>query len=103
MLKLRDSTIFRIRPFTYDRCVLDEIFIHKVYTKHFDIREGDTVVDLDAHIGDFTVFAAKNNAFVYSYEPEPRNFALLTVNVKMNNLKTKVKTFPYAVAGKKVL
>jgi FkbM family methyltransferase len=56
------------------------------------------VVDLGAHIGVFTIFASKSGAFVYSYEPEPTNFIM---NVKLNNLNSKVKTFQMAVADKK--
>jgi len=102
LVYLQDGIVFLIRPFTHDRPVIDEIFVHKVYNpKHFEIQEGDTVVDLGAHIGIFTVFAAKTAQTVYSYEPEPANFAMLKINIKLNHLDTKVKTFQSAVADKR--
>jgi len=106
---LRNKTRFIVRPFSYDRVVIDEIFIHRAYTpKHFDIKNEDIVVDLGAHIGAFTVFAAKKTQspkaygipHVYSYEPEPINFAILKNNVKLNDLEKETKIFRSAVAGK---
>jgi predicted RNA methylase len=53
--------------------VLDEVFIHKAYNpRGFEIEEGGVVVDLGAHIGAFTVFAARKAGVVLSYEPESR-------------------------------
>lgn len=102
---LRDGTRFIIRPFTYDRCIIDEIFISKVYTSNptFRIKSGDIVVDIGAHIGVFTIFATKQakDVKVYSYEPLPGNFKLLKANVRLNKLGHRVKMFQLAVADKK--
>jgi FkbM family methyltransferase len=78
--------------------VIDEVFIHKAYNpRGFEIEEGDVVVDLGAHIGAFTLFAARKAGVVLSYEPEPENFAILKENVKANGLIGKVKIFKRAV------
>jgi len=53
-----------------------------VYEKYYHIRPNDTVVDIGASIGAFSVLAAKRGAQVYSYEPTPRSFELLTKNIK---------------------
>jgi protein-L-isoaspartate O-methyltransferase len=44
------------------------------------VKNGDTVVDLGAHIGYYTALASElvgKNGEVYSFEPEPKNFMLL--------------------------
>lgn len=58
-------------------------------TDGFGIRDGDTVIDIGAHIGTFTVYAAKlaGRGAVYSFEPHPENFRLLKKNVSLNGLK----------------
>ena len=51
------------------------------------IREGMTVVDLGANIGYYTLLAARlvgEKGRVFSFEPEPNNFALLIKNVELN-------------------
>ena len=53
------------------------------------IRPGDVVVDVGAHWGYFTLLAAtlcSPAGSVYSFEPHPRNFALLARNVAANHL-----------------
>ncbi len=97
---LRNGIKFRIRPETNDKTILNEIWIKKLYTpKGFEIRRDDTVIDIGAHIGFFTIFAAYHakKGIVYSFEPEPENFNLLKYNVKENKLKN-VKIFNYGVA-----
>jgi|ECHhosMinimDraft_1075155.scaffolds.fasta_scaffold00989_2 hypothetical protein len=42
ILVLRDGTRFLTRLFSYDRTIIDEIFIHKAYTpNNFSIKKGD--------------------------------------------------------------
>lgn len=51
------------------------------------VKEGDTVVDLGANIGYFTLLAAKlvgKKGKVYSFEPEPRNYNYLLKNIELN-------------------
>jgi len=52
-----------------------------------EIRKGDTVLDIGAHIGYYTLLLAKlvgENGRVFAFEPEPSNFGLLEKNVKAN-------------------
>jgi FkbM family methyltransferase len=101
--RLRSGVSFTVRPFTFDRCIVDEVFLNQVYTPHniFDVNDGDVVVDLGAHIGVFTVFAARRarNVAIYSYEPRPDNFRLLCENVRLNGLRDCVKVFEFAVSA----
>lgn len=51
------------------------------------VKEGMTVVDVGANIGYFSLLSAKlvgKQGKVYSFEPEPHNFAVLTRNIEMN-------------------
>lgn len=51
------------------------------------LRPGDTVIDLGANIGIYTLLAAKiigPSGSVWAFEPDPRNFALLTKNIQEN-------------------
>ena len=63
--------------------------------KHFQerIKPGDTVLDIGAHIGYYTVMAAKrvgNKGQVYAFEPSIDNCTLLTENLKINGYKNVV-------------
>jgi len=51
------------------------------------ITEGMTVFDVGAHVGHYTLLAAKRvglTGHVYAFEPEPENYALLVKNVELN-------------------
>ena len=51
------------------------------------IKEGDTVVDLGANIGYYTLILAQlvgKSGHVYAFEPDPLNFEILSKNVKEN-------------------
>lgn len=52
------------------------------------VKEGDTVIDIGANIGYFTVLLANlvgTKGKVYAFEPDPRNFELLQCTIKRNN------------------
>jgi FkbM family methyltransferase len=64
------------------------------------VRRGMTFVDVGAHVGYFTVLAAKlvgPSGAVFAFEPHPRNFKLLSANTRRNGLEN-VKCFPFAVS-----
>jgi FkbM family methyltransferase len=53
------------------------------------VTDGDTIVDVGAHWGYFTLLAASlcgERGRVFAFEPHPRNFSLLTKNVEANGL-----------------
>jgi FkbM family methyltransferase len=103
--RLRNGIVITLRPFKHDRCIVDEIFLEQAYTpsKAFSFKSSDVVLDVGAHIGIFTLFAASrgDDITVYSYEPRPDNFRLLNKNVRQNCLLNRVKIFNCAVSASK--
>jgi len=70
--------------------LMNQIFYEKIYTPipQLQIGPDDIVMDIGAHCGIFTIFAAsltKNT--IYSFEPSPENFRYLENNVVKSNLK----------------
>jgi len=54
------------------------------------IKEGDIVLDLGANIGYYTLIAARSvgkHGKVFSFEPDPNNFAILKKNVEINDYR----------------
>jgi FkbM family methyltransferase len=66
------------------------------------LRPGMTFVDIGAHVGYYTLMAARRVApggLVFAFEPSPRNYELLLANVWRNQL-TNVACFPWAVSDR---
>jgi len=64
------------------------------------IKKGNTVLDVGANIGYFTLLSARlvgENGKVFSFEPEPKNFTYLKKNIEINNYHW-VSTFQKAVS-----
>lgn len=69
------------------------------------IKPGYTVLDIGANIGYYTLLFSRYvgpNGQVYSFEPEPRNFAVLHGNVSLNNLSNVISS-RLALSNKKCL
>jgi FkbM family methyltransferase len=65
-----------------------------------EVKPGDTVVDIGANIGYFTLLFARlvgETGRVYAFEPDPENFALLTKNLNVNGYQN-VRAFNEAVS-----
>lgn len=66
--------------------VYQEIFKDLAYLKHgISIDDGATIIDVGANIGLFTLFVQQqaSNTTVYSFEPSPPVFELLSANAKL--------------------
>jgi len=58
-----------------------------------EIKEGNVVLNIGAHIGYYTLIFAKlvgEKGEVFAFEPEPTNFSLLQKNVEINGYKNVV-------------
>jgi FkbM family methyltransferase len=99
--ELRNGLRIAMRPGTLDAAVFKEVFVHRLYApRGFEIGPRDVVIDVGAHIGCFSVFAARaaSEGRVIAFEPAPANFALLTQNLGLNALR-QVEALPLAVSG----
>jgi FkbM family methyltransferase len=90
-----------------DYYVINETWVHGIHDAASKIiRNNSVVIDIGAHIGAFSVFAASqaNNVRVYSFEPIPDNFELLQQNIELNKFKNNITPVPKGVwscSGKK--
>lgn len=99
---LRSGARYQIHPRSTDMGLIHEIHSENVYQiQKGDIGDDSVVVDIGAHIGVFSVFAARlaDNVTVYSFEPEPENFQLLLKNIELNHLGNKIHTINQAVSS----
>ncbi len=83
---------------------LSDTGTHEPFQTEFmlqQIRPGDTVLDIGANIGYYTLLFARQvgpQGCVFAFEPDPRNFALLKLNVRQNGY-TNVTLVQKAVAA----
>jgi FkbM family methyltransferase len=66
------------------------------------IRPGQVVYDIGAHVGFYTILAARlagEEGQVYAFEPFPPNYAYLNRHVQLNGLRT-VATYKQAVSDR---
>ena len=90
VMQVEDGVRFKVHVNTSDALMIWEIWKAKVYDDaRIPIHAGDIVVDMGAHIGAFSVRAARlaQGGLVYSYEASNKNFALLTENRQLNGLE----------------
>jgi len=67
-----------------------------------EVRPGDTVLDLGAHVGYYTLLLARlvgPGGRVVALEPDPDNFALLSRNVALNGYASRVSLYNLAAAA----
>lgn len=100
MLSLHNLS-FTIRPHTFDEYVVWETVHRQVYLPH-PLPPLHTVIDLGAHIGDFTVFIAQKfpTAHVVACEPSEETLELLRKNCELNGVLSRVRIIPAAVMDK---
>ncbi len=90
-----------MRVNSYDKQALYEVWGLEVYQdEYFTICPTDVVIDIGAHIGAFSVWAATQatSGHVYAFEPDDENYRLLEENKKLNGLAN-LHTFNVAVSA----
>jgi len=83
--------------------VLEDIFLAREYADYFPFYQQVTVVDIGAHYGYFSLFAAANtnsSSKIVAIEPSPSNVEQLKQNL-IGNQVTNVELYPFAIGGKK--
>lgn len=99
--KFHDFNI-RYRRCSADDYALMEVFEKKVYYREgFEISDSDVVVDIGAHIGGFSLYAANfaKHGRIVSFEPMPDHFRLCKYNLSNNNIRN-AEVLNLGIAGK---
>jgi len=99
--KFRNGLGLRMHGGNSDSVVLSDLYTNNPYAIE-NLKDGDIVVDIGAHVGIFSSLAAisAKDVSVFSYEPTPNNFRLLKHNIRQNKLRN-VKIFMRAVHKKR--
>jgi FkbM family methyltransferase len=90
-LRLRNGIKIHISDVGHDWYTAEEVFINRLYTSNGQkICAGDTVVDIGANVGCFSLLASKlvgSEGRVIAVEPDPQTFSKLQANIKLNQAK----------------
>jgi len=98
-VRLRNGTLLNASG-PADLSMLTEIWAIEQYSpKGFEINRKDVIIDIGAHVGFFSVYAAQHapEGRVISFEPLPANYETLKKNIFQNGIKN-IKPFNMAVA-----
>jgi FkbM family methyltransferase len=93
--------VFRVRPGTSDKLVVFETFGLRAYDdRRHRLEDQRVIVDIGAHIGDFSIYCARKApaASIYAFEPWAPNFRLLVENLRLNGIDN-VTAINQAMAG----
>lgn len=107
IVELRNGCKFKVRSLMDVWIVKEACLDHDYESNSIEIKDGWTIIDVGAGIGEFAISVAKGHpsSQIYAYEPFPESFALLRENLNLNNTKN-VKASQTAVgpsSGKMVL
>jgi FkbM family methyltransferase len=87
------------RDIYYKRGVYSEDFITSFLLENLDISDDDLIIDIGANIGWYSLtLSHTKRPTIFSFEPEPFNFSLVSQNVELNNRKN-VKLFNMALGN----
>jgi FkbM family methyltransferase len=84
--------------------VYHEIFETEAYLQRgVTVRDGDTVLDVGANVGFFSVFLAtrRRNLRILAFEPALPVFELLEKNVRAHARGSDLRVFPYGLSSKR--
>jgi FkbM family methyltransferase len=97
----REGVVFKMRRDVWDSAILMETWwLHEYHRYLRDLGMNPVIVDIGAHIGDFSLLMAHQipGARILAYEPEPENFALLEENIETNGFKAAIFPFRQAIS-----
>jgi len=102
---LRDGSKFRVRDRREelsDAYVINESYLYGIHDNILPyIKNAKVGLDVGAHIGTFSVFAAKRSpAKIFAIEPTDTNLLVLRENIKLNGLSGRVIPLKLALSGK---
>ncbi len=101
-LAVRHGPTIYARPQDTAAFIFGEIFIYPTYERPGfpSVKSGETIVDLGANIGIFTLRCEylAPGVRVYAVEPDPGTFAQLHENVRRNGLESSIKIYNLAIS-----
>lgn len=105
VVKMRDGARFEVRDRRdelSDAYVINESYLYGIHDNILPYFKNAKVgFDVGAHIGAFTIFAAKKSpARIFAVEPAPNNRKVLEENIKLNNFEDRIKVLPVAVSSR---
>ncbi|MFC1648860.1 FkbM family methyltransferase [Nanoarchaeota archaeon] len=102
ILTTRSNLKFQVLLSSRDFTPIAELLLSKPYDFVLGRKDVKNILDCGAHIGAFTIIAAKAypKATIYAFEPGPETYKRLEKNIKLNKVKN-VKPFNLALSDKK--
>ena len=100
-IELKNNIKYKLRGRVADKTVLKEVWLKNMYNQFgVKVEDGDLVIDIGAHVGIFSTYAAENNKSgkIFSFEPFQDNFNRLKFHRDLNK-KSNIKTLNYGIAG----
>jgi FkbM family methyltransferase len=100
-IELKNNIKYKLRGRFADKTVLKEVWLKNIYNQFgVKVEDGDLVIDIGAHIGIFSTYAAEKNKSgkIFSFEPFKDNFNRLKFHKNLNN-KSNIKELNLGVAG----
>jgi FkbM family methyltransferase len=84
--RLPDGVILQPLDSSFENYI---IYRSKIFEMFYKIQDDDVVIDVGAHVGIFTLKAARKakNGLVVAVEPSPFNYKLLRYNLDYNNIE----------------
>jgi len=100
IFKTKTGLRIKIRVRSTDLMALTNVWMINEYdVEDFEINTNDTVIDIGAHIGLFSLLVSQlcKTGKILSFEPVSENFDLLVSNLKLNHIKN-ILSFNMAVS-----
>lgn len=101
IIRLRNGCQFKVRSLM-DVWIVKETCLDRDYeSKNVQIKDGWTVIDVGAGIGDFAISVAYEypNSRIFAFEPFKESYRLMEENIALNSVKN-VAPFPMAIGTK---
>ena len=91
---VRKGTLdFQFANYAYEWGVKQFVYKH--------INDYNIFIDIGANIGTYSILFANKGLNGFAFEPVISNYDALVTNIKLNNIESKVTTYPFALGEKK--